>query len=187
MANKKLTINDHIITGLSFVTSLVFVIFVIKPGVGTLFALQAQKKALQQTNEVYKGYLTDVNVLMQKEAKNIEAFKLYNKVIPDRPLLSNITQDEIAIASQSALTIYDSSIGETSLKNTDSSLQLKKVELTLSMNGSFESLLSYIDTIHEQKRIKNFNSITITKEVSNKNSTSSGKLDINAIISSFFL
>ena len=150
-----------------------FIIFAIKPTLITIADLLVKINSEQETSDLMTtkiSNLTSATTLFNKERDNIA---LLQTAIPSGPSVDTYVRQVEGVSQKDSLTLSNLSIAKVELiptvssSSADVSVQ-KTINLTLSITGNYESLLSFLKDLENLRRPGNLNKLNITTDSSDK-------------------
>lgn len=162
-----------------------FVIFVIRPN---LKQIVLAKKKVEDLKLIKDEYDKVINKIIEFQS-NFEQFRdkyyLINEAIPHLPAVNKILVDIDSKAKANDLEIERLIINDLNLLSVEDQ-DVNDVKINLTILGKFNDFNQFIKSLTNQRRLKEIKSFKISRSKESE-ATESGKLDIDLVISSYYL
>ena len=162
-----------------------FIFFAIRPSLITALSLAAEENQLNKTNASYEADI--VNILSLQNALQNYQDRLYLLAdsLPDKPQLNKILTDIEQNGEKNSVVITKMNFNEVALTRKQTT-DLHTVEVNIQAATTYENLLSFIEDLSNQRRIKSIDKIDILKD-SNDVASSSKDLNVSIKILGYYL
>lgn len=175
-------VKDYTFAILFFLVFSIFIIFAINPSLKTAFSLKKQEKDLTKVDSIYEQKIINIADIQNQVEENRDDLPLFNQAISQYPEVNKMIDDVKTIADKNSFFIAKANISDINLKQTTK--QLDKVRLNIEGKTTFNNLISFIDDLFDQRRLKIISNLKISKD---KDSTDSGQLKVFLVIDGFYL
>jgi len=178
-------VKNYLYPALFFIIFSIFIIFAIKPSLTTAFELLKEEKELSSKNENYQRAINFVSQNLSILESYRDKLFLLDESVPSSPQIYKVIEDIYKTGEESSLSINNINLVdevEYSLKTTP---KIKQIEIDVDAEGGFDNLISLIDKINNQRRIKTIKNIEISR--SEKLSTESSRLKIKIKFEGYYL
>ncbi len=162
-----------------------FLFFVIRPNLLSVFNANTKIEELKKIDAVYGEQIIKVIDLQTSFENNRSAFSLLSDAIARSPQVNKILSDINTLIDKHELTVDRVNIGEINLKEAKLADQLKAVTITVETGGTFQNLISFIEDLSKQRRLKVIKSFSMGRD--DKGSTDSAALKVRFDIEGYFL
>ncbi len=173
---------DYTFAILFFLVSSFSIIFVITPTLRTAFSLKKQEKELININDIYDQRIVNIATIQSQMEINRENLKYLDQAVPLNPEVNKLVDDVKKIAEKDSFFITKANISDVNLKQTTK--KIEKVSISLEGRTNYENLLTFINDLLEQRRIKTIEKLIINKD---NESSDSGQLNVSFVINGFYL
>lgn len=167
-------IKDYTFSILFFLIFSFFIFFIIRPTLLTLTFLKREETDLKKINQIYDEKILGFSQLQQFLENNRDKLPYLMEAVPDKPNLSKVIDDLDKASSRSGIILKKVDTKEVNLK----ALRQKKyntVSFNLESTADFDQLISFLEILLNQRRLKSIEKLIITKD---EISSSSGQLQI---------
>lgn len=178
-------VKDYTYTIFFFLTFSFFIVFVIRPNLVNVFSLQEELGRLKILDKDYENVIRKIIDIQSFLELNRDDLYVLDQALPEGPHITMLLDDLQKVASESGLDVNQIELGRVDLKH-DSVIQKRNtVKISITTNSNFNSALSYIKLITQQRRLKNIEKINLMKD--EKEGSDSGSLQIQFEISGYYL
>ena len=160
----------------------VFIVFAINPSLKTAFSLKKEEKDLTKIDSLYEKKIMDISKIQSQIEENRDNLFLLTEAISEYPEVNKMVDDVKTIADKNLFTIKKANIADVNLSQ--SKKNLDRVRLIIEGKANFDNLLGFIKDLFEQRRLKTINNLVVNQD---RESTSSGQLDVILTIDGFYL
>jgi Tfp pilus assembly protein PilO len=180
---KKVT--DYSYTILFFLSFAFFTFFVIRPNILTILSLQEESGRLHILDTGYENVIKKIVDIQTFLEDNRSDLYLLDDALPSTPNINKIVDDTQTAASASAIQMTSMAIHQVSLKDTTTSQTTKSISLNIEAGGTFTQTKTFIETLVNERRLKNIKQIVFNQEV--KEGSRSGQLKLQFAIEGYYL
>lgn len=159
-----------------------FIFFIIKPSLSIAFSLKKEAADLKKINDLYDKKIIQVSNIQDAYINYRDTLPLLNKAISVNPEVNKIIDDIKKAADNNNFFINKANISNVDLKQ--SKKDIDKVVLNIEGKTDFVNLLNFTKEIFNQRRLKTIDKIIINQD---KESTEAGRLQVNLLISGYYL
>lgn len=163
----------------------IFIYFAIRPSLITIFSLNKEVEDLTKINNLYDNQINKILEIQSEIEKNRDRLYLLSQAITDFPQVNKIVSDIKNLADSNNFYLKNASILDINLFSSQEK-NLKTVTVNIDGSSNFEDLLSFINGLFNQRRLKRIKKIIINKDQI-KQSTNSGDLKVNMEIEGYYL
>jgi len=159
------------------------IFFIIRPTLITLFSLKKEYLDLENINRIYDEKIINFSQLQQYLETNREKLPYLKEAMPDRPNLNKIIDDLYKVASLSGLVFKNINTPSISLKEATEK-NYKSINFDINAVSDFDQMMSFIENLLEQRRLKLIKKLTISQS---EEGTSSSQLKIEMKVETGYL
>lgn len=160
----------------------VFIILAINPSLKTAFSLKKQEQDLSKIDNLYEQKIMNIALIQSQIEENRDDLILLDQAITIYPEVNKLVDDVKKIADKNSFFITKANISDINLKQTNK--KIEKVSLNLEGKTNYENLLSFINDLFQQKKLKLIEKMIVNKD---NESTSSSQLKVSFVIDGFYL
>lgn len=162
-----------------------FAFFIIKPSLTIAFSLRREASDLKKVREIYETNNAKL-VSIQTALESLrDKTNLLDEAIPPTAQTKTIIDNIRTAAVGAGISINNLSMSSVDLKSNIKSNEHKKVSISMTTEGKFPDLQSFIRSIINQRRIKTITDLRISK--ANPTSTQSGTLKVVIEFEGYYL
>lgn len=160
----------------------IFIIFAIKPSLTTAYSLKKEEVDLSNIDLIYEEKINSITSIQSQIEDNRDNLPLLNQSISEQPEVNKIIEDVKTTADKNSMIIDKASVVDINFSKTNKEKQ--NVKLKMEVTTNFNDLKQFITDILEQRRLKTIDELIVSKD---NDSTGSGSLKVNFIISGYYL
>lgn len=183
LVNKKT--KDYSFIIIFFIIFSFFTFFVIKPNLTTVFSLQRDLVDLRRLDTQYEQVINNIISVQSSFEKNRDKFSLLDQALPGAPKVNQVVDDINKIASDAGLLMKRMTISEVDLKISKNKEKEKQYTVNIDIDSGFSSITKFIEGITDQRRLKSFKEMTLSKNL--KEGTQSSTLRIKIDLDGYYL
>ncbi len=176
---------DYTFIVLFFLTFSIFVFFAIGPSLKTAFSLKKEEEDLKKIDNLYEKKIFSVSYIQSAIEKNRDDLYLIDKAVTESPNVNKVIDDIKTAADKNNFSIIRANVSDINLLRTKRTLD--KVKVVIEGKSTFPDFLSFIEEVHQQRRLKTIDDFLIKKDTSINESTKSGELLILINVSGYYL
>lgn len=176
---------DYSYTIAFFLVFSFFVFFVIRPNVLSVFQANLKIENLKKTNAIYEYQIQNVINAQTVLVDARDDLQLLDEAATNKPQVNQIIGDITKTVEKNNLVINKLSLIDVNLKDVSRSNQFKPLTFNLGLTGSFEDYFNLMKDFYNQRRIKLFKDVVISKD--EETGTSSGELQIELELEGYYL
>ncbi len=167
---------------LFFVVFSVFIIFAISPSLRTAFSLKKEESDLTKVDNLYEAKIMNIAEIQNQVEENRDDLPFLNQAISRNPEVNKMFDDVKTIADKNSFTITKANIADVNLRQTTK--KIDKLRLNIEGKTNFENLLTFMNDLFSQRRLKMVNNLSISQD---KDSTSSSQLNVVLTVDGYYL
>ena len=160
----------------------VFIFFAIRPSLSTAFSLKKEEADLSNIDSLYEKKIMDVSLIQTQIEESRDSIFLLDEALSQNPAVNEMVEDIKTIADKNNLLIRTASISDIDLSKKQT--KLGYINFVIDGKITYPDLVNLIKDIHNQRRLKTIEKITINQD---KEGTSSGILLINMQVNGYYL
>lgn len=174
-----------------------FIFFVIRPNLKSLFESYLLIEKLKKDDSLYEKEIVNIINIQEKIINSRNDLPIINSAVTFKPEINQLINDIIKAITNNYFIVDNFSFNNVNLKDISKKNILKPISFSLKLTGNFPNLISLINEIHQQRRLKLIKSISITKEINQEIpiistesaslSSESAQLKINLIVEGYYL
>lgn len=156
-----------------------FIIFAIRPSINTAMFLRKNIEEMKKADTVYDKEINKI-IKLQKQLESIrDDLYLLSDAIPETSKTIDIINNLKDAVVSNNLDLMNMDMSEVYLKEKTSDKKTKKLSINMAIHGDFKGLLSFINTIGNQRRLKVINSVVIDRESAVSSGSANIKVNLN--------
>lgn len=174
-----------------------FIFFVIRPNLKSVFESHLLIEKLKKDDALYESEIMSVIDIQEKMINFRNDLPIINSAITFKPDVNQLINDIIKIIKNNFFLVENFSFANVNLKDVSRENVLKPISFSLNLIGNFSDLISLINEINQQRRLKLIKSISVEKEINKEMmvastesaqlSSESAQLKINLIVEGYYL
>jgi len=176
---------DYTFTIVFFLTFSLFILFAIKPSLTTATSLKREEFDLKKIDEQYENNIVNIASVQSLMEEHREELPLLTDAVSDHPQVNKMIDDIKKASDQTSFFLKKASIGEVNLLDTKDQ-KLQTLHLTIEGSSSFETLMKFIQTLSNQRRLKTVQKMVISKD-QQEEASASGQLKIIMDVEAYYL
>lgn len=155
---------------LSFLAIAFFGFFALKPTITTIASLMKEIKVKRELDQKLEERLETLRLAQKNYALASESKPLVDEALPEKPYLSQLVYQIEGLSQQLGLEITSLSFDSIILLDQKTSTQSKKIagpekiDFSVGLLGEYESLLKYLESIEELRRLIKVETFGFTQE-----------------------
>ncbi len=178
---------DYTFTILFFFIFSLFIFFAIKPSLTTAVSLKREESDLKTIDSKYENNIMNITSVQSLMEEHREQLPLLTDAISDHPQVNKMIDDIKKASDQTAFVIKKAGIGEVNLLDTKNK-KLQALLLTIEGSSDFNSLMKFIQSLSNQRRLKTIEKMVITNSGNLEGqASSSGQLRVVMDIEAYYL
>lgn len=179
---------DYSFTILFFLIFSLFILFAIKPSLTTAVSLKKEESDLKLIDTKYENNIVNIASVQSLMEENREELPLLTDAISDHPQVNKMIDDIKKASDQTSFVLTKAGIGEVNLLDTKNN-KLQTLLLTIEGSSDFDSLMKFIQSLSNQRRLKTIQKMTITpsNSLDGQVASSSGQLKVIMNIEAYYL
>ncbi|MBI5127618.1 type 4a pilus biogenesis protein PilO [Candidatus Roizmanbacteria bacterium] len=160
----------------------IFIVFAISPSLKTAFSLKKEEVDLKKVDTVYEQKIMNISSIQNQIEESREKLPLFNQAVSQYPEVNKMVDDVKTIADKNEFVIKKANIADVNL--IQSKKQIDHVRLIVEGKTGFENLMSFMNELFQQRRLKTISNLSISQD---REATSSGLLQVILTIDGFYL
>lgn len=177
---------DYTFTILFFLIFSMFIFFAIKPSLTTAASLKKEEIDLKAIDSRYENNIIDIASVQSLMEEHRDQLPLLTDAISNHPQVNKMIDDITKASEQTSFAIKKASIGEVNLLDTKNK-QLLMLHLTIEGASDFDTLMKFIQSLSNQRRLKTIEKMVITESQDNQQASPSGQLRVVMDIEAYYL
>lgn len=162
-----------------------FIFYIIRPNLLTVFETNSKIQQLEKINRQYEEQINKVIETQSVFEENREDFLLLDQAIGPRPEINKMLSDVVVSTEEGSLTSDRIDVFDVNLKDKGSTAKLKSFTINMSLKGTFEDTMAFVNKIYEQRRLKLIPELELARD---KNESSPGaNLKIKLQVEGYYL
>lgn len=162
-----------------------FILFIIRPNLVSVFEANNKIEELHTLDTLYNTQIDKIIELQTTLEENRDNMLLLNQAIANKPEVNKILSDVDISSQEGGLLTSGITVSDINLKEKEDGDKLKSFTLNMDFKGDFQSSVSFIKKIFDQRRLKTISNLDISRD--EKESSESSKLQITMMILGYFL
>lgn len=155
-------VQDYTFTIFFFLVFSVFVLFAIRPNILTAFSLQRELQELKLKNREAEEVILQI-VNYQSVIENYrDKLPLLDEAVPSSPGLARAAEEVRLTAASSGLVVEQLTVDSITFSDEMGTGELETYSIALSSTSSSEQMTQFIQAILNQRRLKIFDSLSIS-------------------------
>ena len=151
----------------------VFIFFAINPSLKTAFSLKKEEKDLTKIDALYEQKIINIASIQSQIEENREDIPLFNQAISEFPEVNKMVNDIKSAADKNSFVIKKSNIADVNLAQNKKALE--KIRMIVEAKTNFDNLISLIQDLFLQRRLKSVSNLVINQD---QDATGSGELEV---------
>jgi len=161
-----------------------FIFFAIRPSLITALSLTKQEADLKSIDAAYEKDIVSVLAIQTQLQTYQNKLYLLSDALPEKPQIGSLLSDIEKNSQKNSITIDKVDLNSIQLsKNAD--INLSTVEMHIQISATYDRLISFMQDLSKQRRIKSIKSMDILKE--NAVATDSKNLKVSLKIIGYYL
>jgi Tfp pilus assembly protein PilO len=160
----------------------VFIFFAINPSLKTAFSLKKEEKDLTKIDALYEQKIMNIASIQSQIEENREDIPLFNQAISEFPEVNKMVNDIKSAADKNSFVIKKANIADVNLAQNKKALE--KIRMIVEGKTNFDNLMSLIQDLFLQRRLKSVSNLVINQD---QDATGSGELEVILTIDGFYL
>ncbi|MBI3620022.1 hypothetical protein HY214_02660 [Candidatus Roizmanbacteria bacterium] len=185
---KKLTrgkSKDYTYSVAFFLTFSFFAFFVIRPNVSSVFKANSKIEVLKKVDHIFETQIRKIIDLQTSFENYRDKLYLLQEAVSAHPKVNKILSDVTEAANKYRLAISKVNIADINLKDTTKDLKMKAVSLKFDTTGDFADMISFMQELTNQRRLKLIKGYKFYGEESF--ASSSGRLHLKIEMEGYYL
>lgn len=159
-----------------------FIFFAIRPSMTTAFSLKKEEMDLSKVDSTYESKIMQIASIQSQIEENRDDLYLFDEAVSQRPEVNKMVEDIKRIADDNSFVIKKANIADVNLSVSKKTID--SIKLIVEGKTDFESLKSFLNDLHNQRRLKTIEELEMTKEIEG---TASGGLRVTMTIDGYYL
>lgn len=177
---------DYTFTILFFLIFSIFIFFAIKPSLTTATSLKKEEIDLKAIDSRYENNIINIASVQSLMEEYRDQLPLLTDAISNHPQVNKMIDDITKAGELTSFAIKKASIGEVNLLDTKNK-QLLTLHLTIEGASDFDTLMKFIQSLLNQRRLKTIEKMVITENQDNQQASPSGQLRVVMDIEAYYL